>query len=378
MRQSLDSTRRESRPGNGTLAALSALCLLGGLGSLAAQSPSHTIPANMQAREGSSRHWVPSHVAPSRAQTIYRHSIVDFPTRNISRLWLRPDSSTEPSVAHTFRMTLRMASRNVPEPDQVFGESYLENRGDDTQVVLNDQPIDFPAHTGNGAGPEPWLVSIPIQPFPYVSGRNLMLEWRAERPASGPSSEPWYLDAQLYYQEPVSGYFLRDNERNACPDRFTTYSGAVGGPGQTCSIWFYSLGASGLPATTYLGQSRDVFRGSVLPFDLTPFGAPGCHVYASLEIGIMGVTDPTPGLGRYRVDLLIPEDPSLARMEIFTQTFVSDPTVPGMIRASDRGRIVVGRVPQRYTDAVHLYSYQNAIDDVPEFITFHAPVVGLR
>lgn len=368
------------------LATSAALTLPLALGALApavsAQSPTRTIPTGLLTREGNARHWIPGHFAPAHAQTTYHADAVNLPDRNLDRLWLRPDGGTSTAMAaHRYVVTLDLSSRGVPTPDQVWGQSYDVNRGNDVTRVLDHVPVDFPAHQNGGSGQvQGWAVSLPFQPFPYRSGNSLQLEWRIEVPSgsgSSASSDAWFVDAEVYQQSSTYGYFARDNERRACPDRNTAHGGDCGGPGQLASVWWYSGGPAGAPAVTWFGTSDQSYQGISLPLPLDNLGLPGCSIYTAPEVMLSGVTD-LPGSGRFRVDVPIPPDPNLARQEIYTQTAVHDAGVPGGLRLSDRGRFVIGRVPQRPLQAIHLYSYNPPLNDTPEYVSGYAPVLGLR
>lgn len=349
---------------------------------LAAQgTPSHTLPKGFASFEGADRHWVPTYFGVSRAQTTYLESEIDFPTGPISTLFLRPDSDPTPFVGHSFRVTIHLSSQGVPDPDQVREDSYQLNHGTDRARVLDDQIVTFPAITPAGLGPnnpEPWNVEIPITPFQYTAGQNLQIEWDVQPVTGGPSVAAWFADAVPYVRPSSGGYFQRQNRRNACPSQNTVYGGEVGGPGQLLSVYWYSDSAPGLPAAIAFGESDQSFNGTPLPLPLDNLGLTGCSLYISPRVWLLGTTDMDGGNGRFRVTLQIPNDPSLVRTEVFTQNFVGDANVPGGLRVSDRGRIVLGNVPAFPLGAKHLYSYQGVIDDRPEFSAELALVVGLR
>ncbi|MBK8975945.1 MAG: hypothetical protein IPM29_08460 [Planctomycetes bacterium] len=360
------------------LAALLAIALLAG--AVTTQTaPTHTAPAGYLTRAGNARHWVPAYAAPSMAQTTFASSAIDLPTRNLSRIWLRPDEATStPMVAHRLNTTLFLTSRDLPTPEQVLSYTYAGNRGSDRRRVLDAVPIDFPAHTSpSGATtPQPWRVSIPIQPFPFTAGSALQVEWRFETPGGGPSTASWFVDADLDERASTYGYYLRHGEQYSCPDRYTNHGGDVGGPGQLCSIWWYSNAPNGSPAVTFFGRSLTAWNGTALPFDLTPYGFPGCTVQTDLTIAWPSLTD-MGGAGRVRIDVHIPNDPALADQRIYAQTFVGDPAAPGGLRVSDHGKVAIGIIPQSRFEQIHLYSYQYALSDAPEFVTLHAPILGL-
>jgi hypothetical protein len=343
-----------------------------------AQSPAGTIPDGFLTREGSSRHWVPGHFAPSRAQTTYDASAVAIPTGTISQLWLRPDMDVTTAAMQAQRqlITLHIGSEGVPTPSQILPESYTANHGRDRRMVLDRSPVDFPAATPNGIV-APWSISLPIQPFPYVQGRHLQLEWDCEDPSGAANAATWFVDAQDLTRRDGGGWFRRKRARDACPSAGTIYDGEVGGPGDLCSIWFYSLSGPSLPATTWFGTSDTHWGTMPLPADLGPLGYAGCSLAVDMRIPFSGLTDPSGTLGRYRVDVPIPFDPGIAGLDLYTQTFVLDPNFGNGLRASDGGKAHIGNYVGRL-QARHLYSYQSAPTDQPEFSSEVAPIVGWR
>lgn len=343
-----------------------------------AQTPTDTVPTGFLTQEGDARHWIPGHFAPARAQTTYDSSVVALPTGNISHLWLRADSGSTPGAmqAHRLVVTLHMGSRGVPAASHVLPESYSRNHGTDHTRVLDRAPVDFPAFTPNGSV-APWHVSLPIQPFPFVAGNNLQLEWDIEDPSGSSASYPWFLDADDVTMREGGGWFRRTRERDACPSSGTIYDGEVGGPGDLCSVWFYSLSPPNLPAVTWFGTSDTTWDGTPLPIDLTPIGFAGCSIQTDLRVGIAGQTDSRGGTGRFRIDVPIPFDQNLAGTECYTQTFVLDTSFGGGLRASDRGKVHIGNFVERL-DAKHLYSYRMPPIDWPEYATDIAPIIGVR
>ena len=291
------------------------LCILAAAQPAAhAQAPTDTLPSGYLSREGDARHWVPVQFAPSRAQSTWDPSVITFPTGNLTRLYLRPDvaQSTTPMIAHNVAMTIHMSSVGVTMPGHIVGTSYAANRGSDRVRVLNSTNVNFPAFTIPSSGPSPWTVSIPIQNFPYQSGNPLQIEWDVATPTSGPASWNWFCDAKRWDPSGSSGFFVRDDERHACPSSGTAYAGEVGGPGELCSIWFNSLAGNSRPAVLFIGLSDHAWASQPLPIDLTAYGFPGCRLWTDPTVGIPAFTDASGVLGRVGVDIPLPFHASLA------------------------------------------------------------------
>lgn len=358
------------------LPLLLAVALCGG--HALSQGPTATIPAGFETREGDTRHWVPGHSAPARAQTTYDASVVQLPTGNLTRLWLRADSGplSPTMTAHRMLVTLHIGSDGVPAPSHVLPESYSRNRGRDHTRVLDRVAVDFPAFTPNATA-APWHISLPIRPFPYVAGNHLQLEWDLAPTGSGSHGVPWFVDAEGEVLREGGGYFRRTREADACPGSGTVYDGEVGGPGDLASVWFYSLSAPDLPAVTWFGTSPTRWGPRQLPIDLAPYGFPGCSIQTDLRAAVAGQTDSVNGVGRFRIDVRIPFDLQLQGSESYTQTFVLDPSFGGGMRVSDRGKLRIGNFVGRLRSK-HLYSYNRTPIDHPEYAVDLAPIIGVR
>jgi hypothetical protein len=73
----------------------------------------------------------------------------------------------------------------------------------------------------------------------------------------------------------------------------------------------------------WLGLSnRHAFGAPILPYDLTPHGAPGCAVFASTEAPRLVFAD---AQGNASMPLPIPNDPALRRMTVFAQGAAAAP-----------------------------------------------------
>ncbi|MFO1053347.1 MAG: hypothetical protein U1F36_14130 [Planctomycetota bacterium] len=361
------------------LGAAAILLVVAPLARPLAQSPTDTLPTRFLSQEANARHWVPVQFAPSRAQTTWDSTAIAFPTGTISRLYLRPDAAqtTQAMVAHSLPLTIHMSSVGVPPPGHVIPESYSANRGSDRVQVLGQTNLNFPAFTPSTTSPANWTVSIPITPFAWQSGRNLQIEWDVGTPTAGPASWTWFCDAQRFDPPASYGFFVRNNDRDACPSTGTTYAGDVGGPGELMSIWFNSLSGPNLPAVMFLGTSNQTWGGLTLPIDMAPIGFPGCKVWTDLTAGIATTTDPSGVLGRVAVTLPIPYNNNLAGLRIYSQDFVLDPSFGNGLRASDLGIVQIGgTVPRR--QGKHLYTYTTAINDLPEYALDLTPIVGIR
>lgn len=70
-----------------------------------------------------------------------------------------------------------------------------------------------------------------------------------------------------------------------------------------------------------VGLSNTLWQSSKLPLDLTMFGAPGCNLYASLDLQLPVQAD---GNGKYSLSLPVPSDTSLKGFKFYNQYGVFD------------------------------------------------------
>lgn len=80
--------------------------------------------------------------------------------------------------------------------------------------------------------------------------------------------------------------------------------------------------APGVPVACNLGVSRDVSLFGALPLDLAPFGAAGCFVLGSAEVGVGAAAG---GSGGVTLPLGIPNSMSLQGQALFAQWIAVDP-----------------------------------------------------
>ncbi|MAD34924.1 MAG: hypothetical protein CMJ88_14380 [Planctomycetes bacterium] len=82
------------------------------------------------------------------------------------------------------------------------------------------------------------------------------------------------------------------------------------------------------------GLSRSTWNGAPLPFDLTPFQAPGCSLRVRPDIVRDGFTD---GAGNYVATMPIAANTALIGMRFYMQAFPGDPTVNMFGRTASNG-----------------------------------------
>jgi hypothetical protein len=161
----------------------------------------------------------------------------------------------------------------------------------------------------------------------------------------------WYIDAHLQkkYVGPPTGtgslpvyYGTRTYIGIGCPTSFWT-SLEPTYPGGAIVTYGEAQGAN-LPVIVTLGTSSTSFApGIPLPFDLTPLGAPGCHLYSNWVGMMIGVTANDPN-GTYRMKWgNVPRDPFYAKTVIYSQAFALDKQFNGLgMRISRTRKLVLG------------------------------------
>ena len=82
------------------------------------------------------------------------------------------------------------------------------------------------------------------------------------------------------------------------------------------------------------GTSHTSWFGNALPFDLTPFQAPGCFLRVRPDIVREGTAD---AAGDFTVGMPIAANPALLNQHIYLQAFPADPLINGFGRTSTNG-----------------------------------------
>lgn len=349
---------------------------------LSAQQPTYVIPDGTAKTEGNSSHHIPGYYGPNRVQSIYHSSVLTgLPTGNISTLHVRRNgTSTGTFVAHTWNVTLHMASKGVPNPANASDTSYAANQGSDWTMVLNNQPVNWPVpSTGS---PAPFEVMIPITPFSYSSGNNLLVQWDCKPTTSGNVANYWYVDAQSY-STGSGGTFTKYG--TGCPSGRTFVGSTPGGSGGAMYWYYYSGAGFSKPCVAIMGLSDTMWGSTPLPLKLDFINGNGCSLFTDPTLMWPGMTDASGTNGRYRVDLTVPPLKGLPGATVYVQTIVlgdDAPINPLGMRASEGGKATFGSLPPPL-GARHLYSYDSGsstgnITDDPQYNSNVGVVLGIN
>lgn len=331
---------------------------------LGAQSPV-VVPPGTAGRDGNTLDWATARYLPCRAQCIYDRSLlVGLGNRTIRAIGVRAEyAPADTYPAHDVVTTLRMGSSDVLAPWAVNPDSYASNHPADWTTVLNAARIRYPQVSGAAPRPRAFASTMLSTPFPYRSGRHLILQWDCRSASGQPEIWLWYNDAERFQPGGgTDGRFVASG--TTCPPGLV-FRGRGGRPGTELSWWFYSQAGNGVPALGVIGSSRTTWAGTMLPFDLGGLGAPGCSIFCSQDAQLASATDPAGTLGRVRFDVYVPPDRSISNRTLWVQTLILDPRANSLgIRASALGEQRVG-TPLSFAARL-MATFSRPIDDVPQ------------
>ena len=90
-----------------------------------------------------------------------------------------------------------------------------------------------------------------------------------------------------------------------------------------------------------VGDSNTVWNSQPLPFDLTPYGAPGCQIRCSVVVTLLTPTDPATGAAVVTAN--IPNNPALQGVRVYSQWVAHDAAASTLgYKVSNAGSAVVG------------------------------------
>ena len=343
---------------------LTALCVATLCAATAAQSTSVVIPDGLASTEGSTFDWATARYLPARSQMIYDASVLTgLGTTAITNVGVRANyTSTSTYPAHDVVTSLKIGYSATQRAATASTSSFNANDPGNYTTVLNNVTVSYPAVSGTTPNPRGY-VSIPLtNPAPYVSGNTLVMLWDVASTSGNTEVWLWYNDAQFYSTGGSGGTYASTG--TTCPPGSTSQGFAARG-GSDLSWYFYSGSGNNVPTAGFIGTSKTTWGGIPLPFDLTPLGGAGCSIYTDGAAVLPGQTDATGTLGRIRYDVPIPADPSTNGVQLYTQSFVVDPTYNSLgIRASALNEYVLGTSGSAVPAKV-LIDYARTISDSP-------------
>lgn len=302
-------------------------------GSLCAQSARTTVvPATFANREApGTEFWCVSPFAARRQLVLDARHAGALLGQRLSGIAVRRnagDGSAQAGGQLWIEVWLSHAAHGADE----VGPSFAANRGPDHRRVFAGTVV-VPDAPALATTPAPWsapnAVTIPFTtPFACLGG-SLCIETVTDlAPPNGapfPRLPWWPIDAQvlrpLGTATPLGTSCVADLPgQPAGAEAASLILGATG------LLWLRGPRAGAVGACV-LGTNLRSFGSLSLPFDLGPFGAPGCTLYTDVVVSLPFVLA-QPGVGAAglaNVELPLPALPMLVGRPFYTQWLLSDP-----------------------------------------------------
>jgi hypothetical protein len=314
----------------------------------------HVLPAGFATLEGSRNTPVPFASTPLRYQQVLPGAELGMPSVDIRGLAVRPDGNGAATarVAVEIEVLLTTTTRDWTGMSSTFDQNY----GAAPTVVFQRKWLDLSPFA---AAPGPRSMDVVLwldRPFQYAPANgNLLIEVKvfgnsnASRAFTYPMDSIW--DGRETIPSPTTRVYSSTG-----PDDTTGTVGRGYGlvwallTGSTATAYRFGAGCShgtvapaigntGTPglgqafqvvlaaapanagAALWFGHSRDQLRGTPLPLDLSPHGAPGCTLLVS-PLLFLGTT--ADGGGTASLNFQVPPDGALRDVRFFAQWFVQD------------------------------------------------------
>ena len=211
----------------------------------------------------------------------------------------------------------------VPTPGLSATNNFATNLGAGAVTVFTGA-VNLPARANQATWPYAWETPIPFStPFPYVAlpvGSLVIDIYQTGNSAT----TAWYLEASTPDNGGRPGTYYQSNCRfsNGNPANGVSYSSIIL-PGSNWRPTFSNIlpNAVGIGVIGAYGPGQ-TWGGIPLPLDLTPFGAPGCGLYCSMEI-VVGLAASATGSAQWP-NVAIPNDPSLAGSDFYDHSLWVD------------------------------------------------------
>src|SRR5690606_22396549 len=248
---------------------------------------------------------------------------------SVDRLAFRLDGGT---TAPSKQVEVGIRAATGPASVLALQATFAWNVGSDEREVFARRILDLPAQT-LGQTPSPFSVPFPFDaPFPYdPRAGSLVLDVTVfgQAPGAYPIDLTWVCDS------PVQRYGPPGCGQPLVADAATTQ--VMWGQPLDLRV---SQARGGSVAGVFLGtREQGPWNGIVLPFDLAPVGAPGCH----LSIDVLALTfAPANALGVATFPFMIPARPDLVGATIRFQGFDIDPQANALgLVTSQPGKVTV-------------------------------------
>lgn len=285
------------------------------------------IPPSHAGVEGTGATNVPlGRFGPMRVQMAYDGSLFAGPVV-VSDLSFRPDGGAA-SASKTVDLEVRLST--MPFGVANVRSTFLVNRGPDEIVALVRKSVQLPSVSVSSA-PSPFVLRLPLdRSFAYdpTSGPLLVEVIVHDQPPG-----PYSLDATYLCSSPFVEFGPSGCGAGSQPLQVAVPTAQV--------LWGRSLhvevrqappgAVTGLAFGTIETGS---WNGVPLPLDLSPFGAPQCHVATDLLVILPGAADGT-GVASY--PLSVPAVPALQNEWLRFQGLALDPAANSLGVIFSRG-----------------------------------------
>lgn len=282
--------------------------------------------------------------------------------RRIVEVAFRPDSYlSRLTTAPDFNVSLEVGIGHAATSAYYPNWTAAANRGKDFKVVLPKQTVRFRGNLTSGP-PYPFSYRLRLTtPSPVLQfGKTALVEIRVFSSTSlqtvpvpmGLIDSHYLYDAKY---APTS--FGRSCGATPVDNRLVMGQLAVGL--RTVLIKFpqSAIAAGGELTVFYAGISSSSWGPAKLPLDLAPFGAKGCHVYASLDVRLPIVYRDRITFAQAVAD--VPNNPALAGVPVYFQAFNLGGVINPMgVTASQGLRAVVSPRPKIELSLVDRETYK--------------------
>lgn len=300
----------------------SALALLIGMSSLAAQTSSTVLPDSYEQTEGETLvFWAFSPFPAQRQLLIDTRRMAPLGGRELVEIEVRRDGGNFALQGGRLRVELWLSHPASYASDA--SPELAANIGPDRTLFFQGF-VDLPHLAGFETDPAPWgagSVRLPgIRPF-VLKGTTLCIESRTSAAQAGkPGQAPyWPIDAA---RGPIGESAVRGTSclpGNAEQPAAAEAASALTGEKLVVTLQMPAIA----PPVAFLLWGFDAQRwgATTLPLDLGPFGAPGCFLQQEI-VGVESVLCerlPSAPYERASVEFPVPADPGLAGLRLYAQ-----------------------------------------------------------
>ena len=324
-------------------------------GGLTAQQ-TRVLPFPAAGMEGSTQTPHFSGYGGGRAQQVIDAWAVTHGSAVLNELALRADGRTMPAVPSRTFSQLKLSLGYTSKTALTMSQTFATNRTG-AQTVMFSGAFTLPPQIANI---RPFNIVWKFQkPFVFVSPKgNLLVEF--EVPIK-PTKSNYFIDAHAVSNVGGSSWSFGKNGPFKSAESYTF---ACLSPHSVIPGGKLAVGASGLtraiPAAIAFGLSNHKYGPIPLPFDLAGVGAPGNHLYVSVDFMFIPTWTQTVSGWKYDLGMSIPNAAGLKGLNLYMQTLFVDAKSNnlGWVTSAGLGVTISGNV--RHTQLLGHWDYQKA------------------